>query len=118
MLISNSLLNLYKNVQCNELTLPFSRSLIKQNCISIECHNNKDYVGICVTTEGSIRYWPSIFNEYLCVDAKIELQNNDESAHLLYIAVISSNLLNIFREKSQKQIPHRLKCKFKLIFLS
>ena len=85
-----------KNIQCNELVLPYSRSLIKQNCVSVECHNNKDYVGLCVTVEGSIRYWPSIFNEYLCVDAKFDLQSNDEVASLMYISesfyiVITSN---------------------------
>ncbi|CAF0780515.1 unnamed protein product [Brachionus calyciflorus] len=76
----------FKNIQCNELSLPFSRSLIKQNCVSVECHNNKDYVGLCVTVEGSIRYWPSIFNEYLCVDEKFDLQQNDEVVHLMYIS--------------------------------
>jgi hypothetical protein len=77
----------FKNIQCNELSLPNSRSLIKPYCISIECLNNKDYVGICVTNEGTLRFWPSIFNEYLCVDIKIDLQgSSDEAAYLSYIA--------------------------------
>ena len=67
--------------------MPLSKSLIKQNCFSIECHNNKDYVGICATVEGSIRYWPSIFNEYLCVDTKFDLQSGDEVSHLAYLTV-------------------------------
>ena len=85
-----------QNMQCNELALPYSRSLIKQNCVSVECHNNKDYVGLCVSDEGSIRYWPSIFNEYLCVDAKLDIQQNDEVANLMFIRV------NSFAEKNFK----------------
>ena len=77
----------FKNIQCNELSLPISKSLVKPNCVSVECLNNKDYVGMCVTNEGVLRFWPSIFNEYLCVDTKIDLQtSNDEVAYLAYIA--------------------------------
>ena len=61
--------------------------MLKSNCVSVECHNNKDYVGICATNEGAIRFWPSIFNEYLCVDTKIDLQQGDEVAHLMFIGV-------------------------------
>ena len=77
----------FKNIQCNELSLPISKSLIKPDCISVECLNNKDYVGMCVTSEGVLRFWPSIFNEYLCVDTKLDLQAaTDEAAHLAYLA--------------------------------
>jgi len=77
----------FKNIQCNELSLPNSRSLIKPYCVSIECLNNKDYVGLCVTNEGTVRFWPSIFNEYLCTDMKIDLQSGtDEAAFLSYIS--------------------------------
>lgn len=76
-----------KNLQCIELTLPQSSSLVKKNCVSVECHDNKDYVALVATSEGYLRYWPSIFNEYLCVDFKYDLQQGDEVAELLYIAV-------------------------------
>lgn len=57
---------------------------------------SKDYVGVCVTNEGAVRYWPSISNEYMCVDAKFEPASGDEASHLLYIAedsyvVVTSN---------------------------
>ena len=70
-----------KNVQCSELALPFSKSPIKPNCMSVEPFGgqSKDYVGVCVTNEGAVRYWPSISNEYMCVDAKFEPASGDEA---------------------------------------
>jgi hypothetical protein len=76
-----------KNIQANELPLPSSKSKIKSFCVHVECYNNKTYVAMCVTSEGSIRYWPSIFNESSSIDSKCDLANNDEAAYLMLIAV-------------------------------
>lgn len=76
-----------KNIQCYELTLPSSsRAPIRPECISVECHNNRDYVAICVTAEGIIRYWPTILKELLCVDAKFDLANGDEVVNVTCIS--------------------------------
>jgi nuclear pore complex protein Nup133 len=89
----------YKNIQCNELSLPLSRSRIKPGCVYVECHNNKDYVALCVTCEGTVRYWPSIFNEFLYVDGKIDVSASDEAAQLLlltrnsFLLITSNGLL-------------------------
>ena len=52
----------------------------------MECHNNKDYVALVASADGTLRYWSSIFNEFLCVDVKYDLQPNEEITHLLYVS--------------------------------
>ena len=59
--------------------------MVKKNCVSVECLNNRDYVALVATADGFLRYWPSVFNEYLCVDIKYDVQPNDEISHLMYV---------------------------------
>ncbi len=68
------------------MTLP-TKLKIKPNCVDVQCYNNKDYVAICVTIEGHILFWPSIFNEY-SIDAKIDLTNNDEVSYLISLSIV------------------------------
>jgi hypothetical protein len=69
------------------LTLPLARMKIKPNCVDVQCINNKDYVALCVTIEGHIIYWPSIFNEFN-VDAKCDFPTTDEVACLISLATV------------------------------
>lgn len=100
-----------KNLQCIELTLPQSRSIVRKNCVSVECHYNKDYVALVVTSEGFLRYWSSIFNEYSCIDFKYDLQPNDEIAQLMFIKenrylMITSNgqLISVVFEQTEDKV--------------
>ena len=81
------------------MSLPVSKSRIKSNCFHVECYNNKEYVAICVTAEGSIRYWPSIFNEFLCIEGKCDLAANDEAAFVSLISVEKNVNAKIFSIK-------------------
>ena len=85
----------FQNIQCYELTLPSSRAPIRPECISVECHNNRDYVAICVTSEGIIRYWPTILKELLCVDAKFDLASGDEVANVTCLSVSTVSIATI-----------------------
>ena len=51
------------------------------------CNNYKEYVALCVSVEGYVLYWPSIFNE-LNYDAKCDLPNTDEVAYLMALQTV------------------------------
>ncbi len=71
----------------NELTLPVAKLRIKPNCNDVQCNNLKEYVALCVSVEGYVFYWLSIFNE-LNYDAKCDLPNTDEVPYLMALQTV------------------------------
>lgn len=102
-----------KTLQCFELSLPQNRSAqaIKPNCVSVENFNNKEYVGLVVTSDCTVRYWQSILNEYLCIDVKYDLPANEHVANLTVLAenhyliiTTNGNLISCNIEASDEKV--------------
>ena len=72
---------------------------IKPNCVDVQCYNNRDYVGLCVTIEGHVIYWPSIFNEFN-IDGKCDFPNTDEVACLMALSTVNYYHFQFFFENN------------------